>query len=362
MLRVRKLMSFKALFSFLITVPFVISGCNYKTAKTADDSVNSALGLPAGAQPSFTQLANQILTAKCFTCHNATSKETDLSNYAAFRAALANIRTRILSNGSDHMPKNGKAQLSGAEITAIISWIDNGAPENGQSAGAPGVGNQPAADAPPVPSFITLKNNFLQAKCISCHAHEPGGKHDISDYAHFKKLAPSVQLRVLLPLNKKGHMPESDHAQLNDEELTTLVTWISEGAPEKGIGEDQNPVPTPAPSPTATPIPAPTPAVPVASPSPCPAPTPSASPAPPPPNPSPVSGSSPHPLPTVMGFDQLKAAVLQAKCLSCHDGSDPTGDADDLRAYADCDQQQAYATGGQRDSSAIAEPSATDGQ
>jgi hypothetical protein len=96
-------------------------------------SKSSGGGNPApvtcSSTPSFSSTVNPIIQATCTSsgCHDAVSSNGPgaLITYQRIFDVRASIRTAV-NNGT--MPKNGS--LTNAQKTAILCWIDGGAPNN----------------------------------------------------------------------------------------------------------------------------------------------------------------------------------------------------------------------------------------
>jgi len=90
---------------------------------------------PTPAPVSFANLQSTILTPKCVGCHGggAPSAGIDLSTYANVKTqvnlanpAMSKLYTSVTTGG---MPKGAPA-LSSTDASKILSWIQNGAPNN----------------------------------------------------------------------------------------------------------------------------------------------------------------------------------------------------------------------------------------
>jgi hypothetical protein len=104
-----------------------------------DDFINNggSFGTPLVLEPKFSSINSLILMPKCLSCHNpkGTKPSVDYSDYSStintggvepFSGANSSLYKECLSGS---MPE-AATPLSGAELGAIKTWIDNGALNN----------------------------------------------------------------------------------------------------------------------------------------------------------------------------------------------------------------------------------------
>ena len=133
-------------------------GSDYLT-RYAPDPVRKLLGLPGAAKPApalsadelrrlpvFTGVIEPVFESKCVGCHGPQKSKGDfrLDSFAALLrggkndiaikagdAAQSPLLQRALlpAGDDDHMPPDGRPQLTAAEIALLKWWIDAGAPE-----------------------------------------------------------------------------------------------------------------------------------------------------------------------------------------------------------------------------------------
>lgn len=90
--------------------------------------------IPLG--PTFTSIRRNIIKDRCSGCHNATSLQVNLTNFAGVlsrvtpgNAAGSLFYRRVSGNLAPLMPQGGPS-LSAAELAAIEGWINAGAMDN----------------------------------------------------------------------------------------------------------------------------------------------------------------------------------------------------------------------------------------
>jgi mono/diheme cytochrome c family protein len=172
------------------------------------------------------------------------------------------------------------ALLSGCSQWAN-QWTSN------KSSGG-GVTGQSASLNGGQPAFSQLATQIVGPKCVSCHGNSGGV--NLENYANFKSNLSRVYAAI-----KTGTMPPPSAAALNDYEKSTLLNWITAGAPEQGIAPSSNPSPTNSGS-GGTP--------------------------PPPPTPFPIHSYPPlsdDEALAKLNFTYVRDSILVPRCISCHD-------------------------------------------
>ncbi|MBP7688231.1 MAG: hypothetical protein KA765_09995, partial [Thermoflexales bacterium] len=212
---------------------------------------------PSAAAAGSPDGSDQLVEAKCATCHVSTKLgDLPLKTYAD---ALTGGKTgpAIVPNDPAKsvlvvlQQKGGHAgQFTAEEIKRIIAWINAGAPEAGGAATpAPSAGAE---------VWTGGLDQLIAAKCATCHVATKLGDLSLKTYADALKggktgpaIVPNDPAKsVLVILQQKG-----GHAgQFTPEEIDRFIAWINAGAPETADGAAASGSGTPA----ATPTPAPT--------------------------------------------------------------------------------------------------------
>jgi cytochrome b subunit of formate dehydrogenase/mono/diheme cytochrome c family protein len=206
---------------------------------------------PAAAGDSWDTTISAIFNAKCTACHiNASMGELSLKTYAD---ALKGGKTgpAIVPNDPDAsvlvqaQQKGGHSgQLSDAELTQVIAWIEAGAPE---SSGAQPVATPPTTSV--AEGWTGGIDQLVNDKCAACHVNASMGNLSLKTYADALKggedgpvIVPNdPDASLLVQIQKQG-----GHAgQFTPEELDRVIAWINAGAPETASGASPVPVVTP---------------------------------------------------------------------------------------------------------------------
>ncbi|MBP7687239.1 MAG: hypothetical protein KA765_05005, partial [Thermoflexales bacterium] len=204
---------------------------------------------PSVVVEGWTDGIDQLVAAKCATCHVAT-KLGDLS-LKTYADALTGGKSGAAIVPNDPLKsvlvqiqqKGGHAgQLTAEEIDRVIAWINAGAPEAGGAA-APAPAPSAATDG-----WTDGIDQLVAAKCATCHVATKLGDLSLKTYADAltggksgAAIVPNDPLKsVLVQIQQKG-----GHAgQLTTEEIDRVIAWINAGAPEAGGAA----APAPAPS------------------------------------------------------------------------------------------------------------------
>ena len=188
------------------------------------------------AEPDLGKAAMNILKVRCQNCHHSAQGNVggfvgiddydglieqnqiipgDAENSPIYQSLVA-------SNGVSLMPIGGA--LDSSEIEQIKSWIDAGA-------------EAPKSEEviPLEASYFSIKANIIDPKCIDCHNSQTSqGSVDLSSYSRVMNYVDTddPQDSELYLSTLDGSMPPEPQHPLSNEELTVILQWISNGAPE----------------------------------------------------------------------------------------------------------------------------------
>ncbi|MEX1042251.1 MAG: c-type cytochrome domain-containing protein [Pirellulaceae bacterium] len=216
------------------------------------------------AQLSFTRHIAPILIARCGNCHVTGSRGGfSASNFAALmRGTQAGVvifpgddsGSRLIETiESGDMPRGG-GQVSPAELTALKTWIKEGAAFDGSDPQT-SISQGGGAATPAMPRLeVTVatgneKTSFgrdvagiFQNRCVSCHnANNDGGNLSMESFTRFLrggdsgapivpgKPAESMLVKLIKAEAPGDRMPRNGPA-LSAEEIAKIESWIAEGA------------------------------------------------------------------------------------------------------------------------------------
>src|SRR5204862_8041392 len=101
-----------------------------------------------------------------------------------------------------------------------------------------------AADAPKPPTFTKDIAPIFQAKCESCHRPDNMAPMSLVSYEDARPWAKSIASRVGTRQMPPWHLDKTVGIQkfkndrsLNDDQIDTILQWVSAGAPE---GDDED--------------------------------------------------------------------------------------------------------------------------
>jgi uncharacterized membrane protein len=158
------------------------------------------------------------------------------------------IRARVFTFAD--MPPSGSPQLTAAESSLLLKWLDAGTPEfanqspSGVSTGT-GTGTGTGTDPLPVgPKFSEIKDKIFAAHdCLDCHGPQQTRRKQIHTVA---KLLESGYIVVGEPQNSPLYTAlirdESDSKfmprggdRLPESEIKLIEQWIKDGAPDDTV-------------------------------------------------------------------------------------------------------------------------------
>lgn len=224
--------------SLTILYCVLISSCNYNIQKQNAIPTNE-IAFSSGRELSFSSVKEQVLTARCLTCHavngsrGSNKGQINLESYQN----VFELRDRIRDSVLDGSMPDQSPPLSAYEKKLLLAWLDAGASEFAQNEAAP----PPAAPPPPPTSVVVpdipadkifyaeVKKYVFTTNCVKCH--KPGGRReDFTNYQNiFNNLADikdQLEIGDMPPPPPKG-MP------LNLAQKKLILTWMKRGAPEK---------------------------------------------------------------------------------------------------------------------------------
>ena len=109
----------------------VIAGCSPAPATWATDGGGCVRELPPcpAMPPSYKETVSPILERACISCHYPESNlaRSSLTPYAAVAADLGSMVDQVYACA---MPPPGHLQLTAAERTSLLEWLECKAPDN----------------------------------------------------------------------------------------------------------------------------------------------------------------------------------------------------------------------------------------
>lgn len=226
-------------------------------------------GAGEGGGSDFEKTVAPILAAKCANCHNEdrSSGGLKLDTFAGLEASATAkpalvvpgqagrslLVARLTASGNARMPKAPQAALSAGEISAIASWVNQGAKFEGDKTkkfAAAGAAAPRANNGPP-PAIVRATGDekvsftrdiapFMVNLCVRCHSgNDPRGGLSLVSFESMMRGGNSG--RVILPGNKDGsrlfrlvgglelpRMPQGQ-ARITRKNYEDLITWFDEG-------------------------------------------------------------------------------------------------------------------------------------
>ncbi|MCA9107949.1 MAG: hypothetical protein KDA83_21235, partial [Planctomycetales bacterium] len=235
-------------------------------------------GTPAEGTVSFETQIAPMLVGKCGRCHvSAARGGFQMATFEELMRGTAGGRVVLPGNGEGSrivqvieegdMPRGG-ARVSDEELTALRTWISEGAqvaPESRQAnlsvlAAAANGGEAPAeapmlqfADGMGTVSFSLDVAPIIIDNCTGCHldARNAQGRLNLETFAGWLRggdsgaiLAPGAPDDSLLVQKLRGtgggdRMPRN-RAPLGDDQIALIAKWIEEGAKFDGLSGDQD--------------------------------------------------------------------------------------------------------------------------
>ena len=207
-------------------------------------------------KPYFNSIKKKIIDRRCIVCHSAGGAASGVP-FTSLKSMLDSPREIIIPKNPDESgliiavertdnkrmpPPENANPLSQDEISVLRKWIEDGAPENETS--GPSQSHPTPKPEPLTSTYISIKKNVFERRCISCHA--PGEKAAGVPLFPLKDLLNSPR-ELVLPGNPdesglwiaitrqdNKRMPPPENADpLKANEIETVRKWIEIGAPEK---------------------------------------------------------------------------------------------------------------------------------
>ncbi len=225
---------------------FVVCGCNYKLAKTADS--NSGNNSLSANQIITFQLIQSYSLTSCQNCH-AGKQAPQLTSLSDLKTHSDLVWSEVSTNA---MPPtaSGYEPLSSCKKALLKKWIDLGMPSEstatvGEITECKNENQQPAPPVIPISlmplNYETLKTRILQPKCLLCHS--AGGEQSDMSFFPYSELmvmarfwkSPAVKSKVFDEITKVDGMPplDSNIPVLTSDEIDFVKRWIDAGNPEK---------------------------------------------------------------------------------------------------------------------------------
>lgn len=211
----------------------ILGACSFREDKLADSERARVEGL----RPWFTNLSINLLQPKCFECHNGAGSRgrVDLSTYESILQVVVKGKPLesplylSLKGVGGNMPLNAPA-LSTRELKTIFDWITAQAPKDGSE-------EPPPPPPPPQSTFVWLRENIIEPKCIECHSGPGGdGGVNLSTYESFANdrsilIKGDPENSLLYDVVKTDFMPyKNSRSKLTPEEKQAVFDWIAKGA------------------------------------------------------------------------------------------------------------------------------------
>ncbi|MBC7538668.1 MAG: hypothetical protein H7281_07595 [Bacteriovorax sp.] len=182
------------------------------------------------------QLINQrILIPKCISCHGD-SGHVNLETYASVYSFIDKIKEVTISTRK--MPKSPYSALNNEEFELLATWIHAGTPEKPLN----GTDIPPPKIEPLEPTFLSIKKNIFQNKCLVCHSIGKEAERVRLDTADDLINSPldlvlpgnpdeSGLVLAILPTARKIMPPKKTGIVfLNPSEIEMIKEWIANGA------------------------------------------------------------------------------------------------------------------------------------
>jgi mono/diheme cytochrome c family protein len=242
MMRREKILSLSALF-------IVLTGLNacgiYESKSPIPDS--SAL---TADEMNYSEANALVFQPSCVTCHSQSNHQggVALDSYVGVKASLGLIQNE-LSGGT--MPPS--APLPGDQVSLILAWIANGAPEDAIVSASPTATPSVPPHATPTPkpivvatptpnssgliaTYTSIRQNIFVTKCLTCHsAGASESRYPLDTYASMMangnliKAGNPTGSSVYTAING-GSMPPRGYTAVTAAELAVIKAWIQNGA------------------------------------------------------------------------------------------------------------------------------------
>lgn len=205
---------------------FILMSCgNYEEFKESASSFGSFTPV-SGLD--FSDIRKNVLDVSCLQCHR---------NYERYDAVVKDLEKIMVSVRSDRMPKD-RTPLSVEQKTLLFSWAAAGAPRGSAPGDNPGDGGA----LPLAPTWASVSQNILFAKCVVCHSangqvpfpsfetrNEMFAVRD--QFFDFDDPEDSYFLEVIEDPIDPMPPPDSGFEKLSKAEIEVLKEWIRLGLP-----------------------------------------------------------------------------------------------------------------------------------
>ncbi len=229
---------------FFVIIDILFLSCQHEIQfpKTSGGGgVNDTTVTPPTVAPSscsidtiyFANTILPLLTSNCAMsgCHNGISGgdagEYTLNTYSGILAIVrpgnpVNSKlVEVISNGT--MPPGGRTPISSSQLSAIETWISQGALNNGCT--------QASCDTSNVTFSVSI-TSILQNNCTGCHSGgSPSGGVSLTTYSNVLTQVQNGKLWGDVSHASGYNAMPLGGASLSSCDLNTINSWIKKGAP-----------------------------------------------------------------------------------------------------------------------------------
>jgi mono/diheme cytochrome c family protein len=210
-----------------------LGGCQHEAVNSND--VNTDPTLTESCDEDTVYFVNDVfpvLINNCTTsnCHDAVSPKEGV-NLTSYNSIISTSEVRtgshtqsklykvLVDDGEDRMPPS--AALSSSDISAIATWIDQGAKNNQCT-------ESTECNSVNV-SFSSTVLSITQSNCAGCHnAATPSGNITLSNYTNISTVATSGQLLGAIK-RQSGYQPMPPSYSLTPCQIEQIESWINGG-------------------------------------------------------------------------------------------------------------------------------------
>jgi len=204
--------------NFLIPLFLLSFSCHNSLSQVASEQSpgqdHDTTTTPEKVKLSYELIHDRVLKTNCLGCHSTSGGTHGGLNLETYEQVLANIELIKEEVKSKNMPPRNKPQLSENQIQLLMSWIDSGAQLTEPN---PGI------------FFEEVFNRVIKSNCLKCHSSQMArGDIVLETYQQVFDIRGTVQSVI-----ESGEMPTRRGTPLTEDQKTLILTWLSNGAPEK---------------------------------------------------------------------------------------------------------------------------------
>lgn len=229
----------------LVVLVVVLAACQHHPEIVADDNTGGGGGgvviIPEGnCSPDtvyFTNTIAPMLNSYCGgeNCHDAVNPEDgiNVTSYVALmnsdiidpgNANNSDIMEAIYApmSDDDHMPPVNESQLTSDQINQLITWINQGALNNGCTS---------ACDTSITPTFSAFVSPLITNQCAGCHGStNPDGNLPLTNYDQIMVAVNDGRLMFSLNGTDGYSIMPDNTTGLPQCQIDLIQEWISLGA------------------------------------------------------------------------------------------------------------------------------------